>query len=151
MMKTLLPIVLLSLLLISCKDARQPLFEDVENVKVGKPGLVETSLSADIRFNNINSFGMRVKKIDCNLYVDSNFIGHFTNTQPVSIRAKQSFVLPLSGQAQTLLLMEQTRKGFVGQESIIRVEGKARVGRSGFYKTIPFVYLDTLVLSTLLK
>jgi LEA14-like dessication related protein len=151
MMKPLLLVLSLCLLIISCKDARQPIFENVENVKVGKPGLVETSLSADIRFNNTNSFGMRVKKIDCKLYVDSNFIGHFTNTQPVSIRAGKSFVLPLSGQAQTLLLMEQTRKGFIGQESIIRVEGKARVGRSGFYKTIPFVYMDTLVLSSLLK
>jgi LEA14-like dessication related protein len=150
-MRTSLLILALSTLIISCKDAQKPVFENVENVKLGKMGLAETTLSADIRFNNLNTFGMRVKKIDCDLYVDSSFMGHFSSTAPVKIRPKQSFLLPLSGQAQTLRLMEQSRKGMAGQRSLIRVEGKARVGRSGFYKTIPFVYDDTLVLSELLK
>jgi LEA14-like dessication related protein len=150
-MKALLFPVILLVVFVSCNDVKQPVFENVENVKLGKMGLGETGLSADIRFNNLNSFGMRVKKVDCDVYVDSTYMGHFTNTAPVRIRPKQSFVLPFAGQAQTLLLMAQTKKGMDGIQSYIRVEGKARVGRSGIFKTVPFVYRDTLVLTELLK
>lgn len=137
--------------MISCNDVKQPVFENVENVKLGKMGLAETNLSANIRFNNLNSFGMRVKKVDCDVYVDSTYMGHFSNTEPVRIKPKQSFVLPFAGQAQTLLLMAQTKKGMDGKESYVRIEGNARVGRSGIFKTVPFVYRDTLVLTELLK
>jgi LEA14-like dessication related protein len=150
-MKATILVFLLSLMIISCKNPIEPVFEHVENLKLGKPDLTETALSVDVRFNNLNSFGARIKTIDFDLYVDSSFIGHFTNTRPVRIRGRESFILPLSGRAQTLQLMQQTSKAFAGQKAVIRVEGKARVGRSLFYKTITFNHADTLFLKDIIK
>jgi len=150
-MKKILPFFLVSIFFISCKDVKEPVFEQVENLKMVKPGLVETAISASLRFNNQNSFPLQLKKLECDLYVDSIYTGHFTNTETVNIPANQSFLLPLSGNAQNLVLMRQTQKGLQGLESHVRVEGTARVGRSGFYKTIPFHYSDTVVLSKMLK
>ena len=143
-----IPLLLLFIILLSgaCTDVKEPVFENVENLKIGKLNLSETDLSADLRFTNANNFGLKLKTLDCDLYLDSSFLGHFSNTEPVKIPARSAFLLPLSGQAKTLLLMEQTRKAFAGKESHVRVEGKARVGRSGFYKTIPIRYTDTLLI-----
>lgn len=145
-MKISLLLLFVLVLLVACTDVKEPVFENVENLKIGKLNLAETDLSADLRFTNANNFGLKLKTLDCDLYLDSSFLGHFSNTEPVKIPARSAFLLPLSGQARTLLLMEQTRKAFAGKESHVRVEGKARVGRSGFYKTIPINYTDTLLI-----
>jgi LEA14-like dessication related protein len=150
-MKRLITSTLLLVLIASCKDVKEPTFEQVENLKIGKPGLSETDLSVDLRFNNSNSFGMRIKSVDCDLYLDSVFAGHFTNSQPVSIKANQSFVIPFSGKAQTMIMVQQSSKAFQGKESYIKVQGSARVGRSGLFKTIPVLYTDTLLLSNYIK
>lgn len=130
----------------SCKDSKDPVFENVENIKLGKLGLTDTELSADLRFTNTNGFGFRVKSVDCDLYVDSAYLGHFSNSDPVRIPARKSFVLPMSGQVKSLVLMQQTQKAMKGKESIIQVTGSARVGRIGIYKTIPVSYKDTVLL-----
>ncbi len=145
-MKILLSTLLLMILVSSCSDVKDPVFEDVENFKLGKMNVSETTLAADLRFNNTNSFGFRLKKIDCKLYVDSSYLGHFTNAEPVRIPAKGNFILPLTGTAQTMTLMQQSGKAFSGKPSLVRAEGTARVGKSGFYKTIPVSFSDTLLL-----
>lgn len=134
------------LFLASCKDAKRPVFETVENFKLGKLGVIDTDLSANLRFTNQNGFGFRVKSIDCDVYVDSLLLGHFTNADAVRIPANKSFVLPMNGRVKSLVLMEQSRKAFAGKESIIHVTGKARVGRVGIFKTMEIDYRDTLLL-----
>lgn len=148
-MKVVLSIFLIAIFTCSCKNAKDPVFENVENFKLGKLGLIDTDLSADLRFTNMNGFGLRLKSIECDLYVDSSYLGHFVNADAIHIPARKSFVLPMNGQVKSLVLMEQTRKAFAGKQSIIQVTGKARVGRAGFYKTIPVKYNDTLLLSDL--
>jgi LEA14-like dessication related protein len=148
-MKALLPVFLVALFTCSCKNAKDPIFEKVEHFKLGKLGLIDTDLAADLRFTNLNGFGLRLKSIECDLYVDSSYLGHFVNADAIHIPARRSFVLPMNGQVKSLVLMEQTRKAFAGKQSVIQVTGKARVGRAGFYKTIPVMYLDTLLLSDL--
>lgn len=149
-MRTVLPALLAILFLASCKDAKRPVFENVENLKVGTPGLSETPFSAGLRFSNPNSFGARLKSMSCSVYIDSTYLGKFTNVEPVRLQPNKPFVLPLTGQVVTLVMMQQSMKAMSGKESIVLVEGKARVGRAGFYKTIPFSYSDTLVLTSLL-
>jgi LEA14-like dessication related protein len=145
-MKAFLFCLLVLIFASSCKDSRDPVFETVENIKLGKLGLTDTELSADIRFTNTNGFGFRVKSIDCDLYVDSTYLGHFISSDAVRIAARKSFVLPMSGQVKSLVLMQQTQKAMKGKESIIEVTGSARVGRIGIYKTIPVSYKDTVLL-----
>jgi LEA14-like dessication related protein len=139
----------LGILLSSCSDVKEPLFEEVENFKVGKVTFDEASLSANLRFNNPNSFGLKLKRIDCDLYVDSSFLGHFSNSEEVKIPALGTFILPVNGQAKTFALLEQSGKALSGKESFIRVVGTARVGRAGIFRNIPLDYSDSLDLKFL--
>ena len=137
---------MLIILLPSCKDVKDPVFQDVENVRVGKLSLGTATVSADIRFDNPNRFGLELKTIDCELYVDSAYLGRFTNTSSVSIPAKQVFRLPVQGEVEMVKLIEYSRRAILKEPSAIRVEGKARVGRSGLFRTIPFTYRDTILI-----
>ena len=145
-MKAYYYIILVAAALSSCSEVKKPIFQDVEQVKLGKLGLTETTLSASLKFFNQNSYAFKVKSIDCNIYVDSVLLGHFNNAASVTAPRKDTFSLPVTGQVQTLLLIQQSRLAIEGKESFIRVEGSARVGRSGIYKTLPFTFRDTLVL-----
>ena len=134
------------LLFAACKDVKEPIFEDVDNLKMGKADLSTTSLSADVRFINPNRFGMHLKKLDCSVYVDTTYMGQFTNSSEVHIPARDTFHLPITGEVQTLKLLQYSRKVFLKEPSLIRVEGNVRVGRSGLYKTIPVSFTDTILL-----
>jgi LEA14-like dessication related protein len=149
MKKTLVLTLLLTVLLTACNNVKEPVFEELQDFKVGKMTFEEATLSANLRFSNPNSFGLKLKRIDCDLYVDSSFLGHFSNSEEIKIPASGSFILPVSGQAKTLALLEQSGKAFSGKEAFIRVRGIARVGRSGIFKNFPVDYSDKLDLKFL--
>ena len=147
-MKISLPILFLGLLAVSCNDVKQPDFQEVKNFKVENLTLEDATLSADLLFNNPNSFGFRIKKIECEVYIDSSLLGHFKNSETVNIPSSSTFILPINGQAKTAVLMGQQLKIMAGRESILHVKGMARVGRSGIFKNVPVSFSDTLLLPT---
>ena len=136
----------LSILLFSCKDVQRPVFEDVENLKVGRFELATTSITANVRFKNPNRFGLHLKKIDCDLFVDSSRLGHFVNTEEVQIPANGIFHIPVKGDVQTSRMLEYARKTLFNEPSIVHIKGVVRVGRSGVYRNVPVAYTDTIVL-----
>ena len=136
----------LTLLLFSCKDVQRPVFEDVENLKVGKFEMSHTSITANVRFKNPNRFGLHLKKVECDLFVDSTLLGHFINTEEVHIPGNNIFHIPVRGDVQTSRMMEYARKTFLNEPSIVHVKGTVRVGRSGVYRNVPVAYTDTIVL-----
>ena len=145
-LRTCFVLALLTLVLASCRNVQKPVFENVENFKVEKFEMASSSISANIRFSNPNRFGLQLKKIDCEVYVDSARLGHFTNTSEVSIPASGSFFIPVLGDVQTGKLMEYARKTLLNEPSIVHIQGEVRVGRSGIFKTVPVSYTDTIIL-----
>lgn len=136
--------ILLTFLLVSCADMIDPDFEDVENFKLGKVQVDRTTISADIRLRNPNRFGLHLKTISCEVYMDSTHLGHFQNSADLKIPRQASFSLPVKGEVQTLKLMDYSKKALFGEPAYIRVYGQARVGRFGIYRTVPFEYKDTI-------
>ena len=137
-------VALLAFFLVSCSDMVDPEFEDVENFKLGKVNLDRTTVSADIRLRNPNRFGLHLKNISCDVYMDSAHLGYFENSADIKIPREASFGLPVNGEIQTLKLMDYSKKALFGEPAYIRVNGQARVGRFGIYRTVPFEYRDTI-------
>jgi LEA14-like dessication related protein len=145
-MKTILAVTSMVILLASCKNVIRPEFEHVEKFRLGKMGLSESTVTVDLRFRNPNTFGLRLKSLDFEVSADGTNLGHFHNASMVRIPANSSFSVPLEGQIRTLAMASQTKKAAQGEQSIIHLTGVARVGKTGFYKSFPIDYTDTLVL-----
>ncbi len=146
-LKTAFLIGFLGLVAGSCKNVKDPVFEEMENMKLGKLGLDETVVSADLRFNNPNSFGLRLRKINCDLYIDSSYVGRFSNSEEVRVPARSRFILPVSGQARTMELLKYSGiAALSGKAAAVRVTGTARVSKAGIVKTIPVDYSDSILL-----
>ena len=146
LMKIVLPLLALLLFASSCKNVLEPEFLEVKKLQVDKMTFEEATISADLLFKNPNSFGFRLKKMDCEVYLDSTLLGHFSNSSRVNIPSSGEFILPVNGLAKTVVLMGQQLKIMTGKESILTVKGMARVGRSGIFKTVPFNFSDTVLL-----
>ncbi len=133
----------------SCRSVRQPVFEKIEDVELGDVGLKGAELTAELRFTNPNHFPLKLSYVTGDLYIDSVYMGEFGVKEPMTIPANDSFILPVTGMAQlsgVLALIANAKQLLAGIPASINVKGKARVGRSGFFKTLPFDYRDTLTL-----
>ncbi len=131
----------------SCRNLKDPVFEEMESMKLGKVGIGETTVSADLRFNNPNSFGLRLRQINCDLYIDSSYVGRFSNSEEVRVPARAQFILPVSGQARTMELLKYSGiAALSGKAAAVRIKGTARVSKAGIIKTIPVDYSDSILL-----
>ena len=152
---TLLLAFIFAIVASSCRAVKQPVFETIEDVELGKVGLAGAELKAGLRFTNPNHFPLKLDYVSGDLYIDSIYMGVFGVEKPMTIPANASFVLPITGTAQfggVMALIGNAKQILAGTPAKIEVSGKARVGRSGFYKTLPFSYRDTLALpANLLK
>lgn len=105
-------------------------------------GLEKTTLAMDLVYFNPNGYGVDLKKVDCDVYVENSYLGHFNLDTSMHIPRKAEFILP----ARIDINMKAVLKNGLGllfnKEVLINVKGTTRLGRAGFYKTIPFDYSE---------
>ena len=57
----------------SCQKPQGFEYRDLKNVRVQQAGFDKTNLSIDLVYFNPNSFGVDLKRVDCDVYIDKNF------------------------------------------------------------------------------
>src|SRR5262245_19690154 len=91
----LLSSLLLSLLFFSaCKKPEGFEYRELRNFKVDSLGYEQSSVSMDLVYFNPNNFGVDLKKIDCDVYVDHNYLGKYLLDTSMHITKKSEFIVP---------------------------------------------------------
>lgn len=83
-----------------------------------------------------------MKRAEVDVYVNSNFFGHSILDSTIKIPRKDTFYLPVQmtvNMANTAIGLIQTFGGGQ-QEVMIKLDGKARIGRGGFFINYPIKY-----------
>jgi len=78
----------------SCGSIKDPEFQSIENIKLGKLGLSESTLNLDIVYSNPNNTRLKLKSAEGEAWLDNNFLGHFTVDSLINIPANNLFRLP---------------------------------------------------------
>jgi LEA14-like dessication related protein len=124
----------------ACKRPQSFDYRDTKNLKISKFGFDKTSLSMDLVYFNPNSFGVTLKKVDCDIFIDKNFLGHFTLDTTISIEKRSEFVLP----AKMLIDMKNIYKNALNllfsKEIVLNVKGTTRLKKVGINFTVPVNY-----------
>jgi LEA14-like dessication related protein len=136
----LLFLVLLSFFCISCKKPTAFDYKDVKNIRVESFGLNTSKVSMDLVFFNPNSFGVTLKNVDCDLYIDSNYLGKFVLDTLMAIPKSAEFTLPASMRVDMKGLFKNSWTILFNKEVTLGAKGTTRVGKGGFYVTVPFNY-----------
>lgn len=141
-MKGFLPffVLLVSLSCFSCKSPQAFVYRDVKNFKISNLGFTQSKVSMDLLFFNPNSFSLKLKKVDCDLFLDSNYVGKVVLDTLMIIPRSSEFSLPASFSIDMKNLFKNSLDLIFNREVLIGAKGTTRVGKGLFYVTIPFNY-----------
>ncbi len=103
-------------------------------------GFDKTVLAMDLVYYNPNGFGVDLKKVDCDVYVDNTYLGKFQLDTLMHIPRMAEFMLPSKIVVDMKAVLKNGLNLLFSKEVLINVKGTTRVGKAGFYKTVPFDY-----------
>src|SRR4051812_16856685 len=141
-MKKLLPLLFLVFMLfgLACKKPQAFQYRDLRNFHLENFGLNKSRVSMDFVFFNPNNYDVNLKNVDCDVYLDSNYVGKFLLDTTMRISQASEFVLPASLDVDMKNVITNSLTLLVSNEVLIGARGTTRVGRGGIYVTIPFHY-----------
>lgn len=129
-------------LLVSCGagNLKDPEFIKVENVSIQNGSLQAPVVRVDLQFYNPNNKSASIKNADGDIWMSEDKMGRFLLDSTITIPPSQFFSVPVYLQVDMKKLAKQAFLAFMSDSVAFRIDGHARVGRKGFYKTLPFHY-----------
>lgn len=133
---TLTPVLVL---LVSCKTAniKEPEYREIRDVRLKDVGLFKTTAGLDIVYYNPNSFGVQINDAAGDVYIDNILLGRFDLDDKVEVKKRREFVVPALLKINNLSALTNHRDIWNKKQAKIRIEGKARVKKSGFSTEVP--------------
>jgi LEA14-like dessication related protein len=141
-MKKLLPFLVLIFVVFytSCKKPEAFTYRDLKNFRVSNFGLDKSRVSMDLVFFNPNYYGVDLKKVDSDIYIDSTFAGKFLLDTTIHIAKNAEFTIPASFDVDMKTIFKNTLNLLISNEVLVGARGTTRVGKGGIFVTIPFQY-----------
>ena len=130
---------------------KEPELMDIENVRVSRLGLKESSLTLTLHYFNHNKKRMKLKKAEGDAWLDGNPLGHFTIDTLIHIPALSDFRLPVKMSMDMSHFVENMSVAFSGKEVTLKVDGVARAGKGIISINYPIHYEGKQKLGELLK
>lgn len=137
--------------LLSCKQIREPDFKGIENVRTSRLSGSQTTLLLDLHYFNPNSAKLSLKKADGFAWMDGNLLGKFTVDTLIRIPARADFRLPVRLELEMKNVLKNSMSALLKTEVTLKIEGKARLGKAGFYINYPVTYEGKQNISELLR
>ena len=137
--------------LYSCGQIKEPDYKGIENVRVSKMGLKESTFTLDLHYFNPNKSRLKLKSAEGDAWIEDNFLGHFTMDTLIHIPANGDFRLPVKLQVDMSKILKNSLTAFLAKETMIKVEGTARVGKGFIYINYPIRYEGKQKLGEMLR
>lgn len=140
-MRTVLPLLFLYVVFMAaCKKPQTFDYRDIKNIKVENWQAEKSKVSMDIVYFNPNDYGVNLKKVDCEIYIDSSYVGTFHLDTLMHIPKNAEFTIPTSMEVDMKTILKNALGVVLGNPVLIGAKGTTRVGKGGFYVTVPFSY-----------
>ncbi len=139
-MKKFIPVLLLPFFLIACAKPTGFDYLGITSLKVLSFGLKESTVAVNVKYYNPNKFPVTMKNAAVDVYVNNNYFGKTVLDSTIKISGRDTFYLPV------VLTVDMKNTGLgilqtLGKEEVfIKMDGKARIGRGGFFVNYPIKY-----------
>lgn len=138
--KTYLIATLTLLLFSACQKPQGFDYRDVKNISIEKLGFDKSAISLELVYFNPNNFGVDLKHVDCDIYIDNNYLGKYVLDTVMHIDRKSEFSLPSKMNIDMQRLYKNALKVLFSNEVLVTVKGTTKVGKGGIYINVPFNY-----------
>ena len=142
---------LLVFLVASCQSIKKPEFNGIENFRVGRMGARESTLTMDLNCYNPNRSRFVLREAQGEAWLDNSFAGYFTVDTLVRIPSYGDFRVPVKLKVDMNYLLRNPVSSLLHSEKLVRLEGQARVGKSGIFINYPIKYEGMQDLGKLIK
>lgn len=129
-----------TLLSLSCKKPIAFDYRDVKNMRLNTLTLNTSSVSMDLVFFNPNNYGVNLKNINCDISINSNYLGKFVLDTTMHIPKLMEFTVPAKIDVNMKEFLNSSINLLLENEVTIAAKGTTKVGKGGLYITIPFTY-----------
>jgi LEA14-like dessication related protein len=137
-MKILIPLsFLLALVVSACGKIKDPEFRRVENFGVKSFGIEKVDIGLNVTYYNPNNFGVSVKEAGADFYIDSVYMGKFTQDQEIEVAKKSEFSVPLSGSIPLATALKLKINDLVNRDLLLQANGSVKVGKAGVFISRP--------------
>lgn len=128
--------------LASCRtgNVKEPEFRDISNVRLVEIGVLQSTAGLDLIYYNPNNFGVQLSEARGDVYIDNAYLGRFTLQENVQVGKRAEFVVPALIKVDMIGAIKNQREILKKKEVLVRIDGIARVKKSGFSKDIPIKY-----------
>jgi LEA14-like dessication related protein len=150
-MKRTLTLLTFLLLLASCHSFKHPELVGIDNGRVETITAGGAILDFDIHYFNPNKSKLQLKHAEGDAWMDDKKLGHFVVDTLIHIPANSDFALPIRLTVDMNFILKNAMAGFTNKEVSVRIEGIARVGKSGIFIHYPIHYEGKQNVSELLK
>ena len=134
-------VVLMSLFLSSCKKIKDPEYRRLEHFAVKNIDLQNAVIGFSITYFNPNSFGVSVKEAVTDVYIDSVYLGKFTQDNAVDVGSNSEFSIPVSGGVSLITLTRLNYQNIGNRNIHVMAKGTIKVGKAGIFVNRPFAYV----------
>jgi LEA14-like dessication related protein len=123
----------------ACKKLQDFQFLGVQNFRVKTPDYNTATLSADVLCYNPNGYGVKVKHIDAQIFVNGNLAGNYTLDTLMQIPARANFVFPARMEIKNYgAIFSGALSLLTNKEMSLRVVGNVKAGKNVVYINFPF-------------
>ena len=124
----------------ACGKIKDPEFRRLESFGVKNFSPEKVDIGFKVTYYNSNNFTVSVKEAATEVYIDSVYMGKFTQDQVVEVGKQEEFSLPLSGSVSLATALKLKINDLSNRSLLIQATGSVKVGKAGIYITRPFTY-----------
>lgn len=122
-----------SLALTSCGKIEDPQFRRFEGFGLKHFDFNQPTVGFNVAFYNPNNFGVSVKEAAFDLYVDTVYLGKFTQSNEIAVTPEAEFKIPMEGQVSWAKAINSSLPKLAGKEVDIKADGAVKIGKAGVF------------------
>ncbi|MBS1731232.1 MAG: LEA type 2 family protein [Bacteroidetes bacterium] len=127
-------------LFFACSKPQAVEYRDLKNVRIDSAGFTTSVVKMDLVYFNPNNFSVDLKNINCDVYINQNYVGHYMLDTNMHIAKRSEFYIPSRMSVDMKNLLKNTLVSLFSQDFLLDVKGTVKLGKSGFNLTVPFQY-----------
>src|SRR2546421_864944 len=119
----------------SCKQIKDPEFRRLDSFRIKNIGFQHATIGFSVTYYNPNNFGVSAKEAEADVYIDSVYLGKFTQDSTVSVRKTSEFSIPISASIPIQTALKFRNQDLPNGNINIKADGSIKVGKAGVYVT----------------
>lgn len=131
---------LATLFLTACGSIREPQLKGIENIRVDKISSGSSTMRLDLRYFNPNKFRVKLKNASGNAWLEGKKLGNFSLDTAVIVSPTSDFTLPVTLEVDMKRVLGNTLTLLLNNEVTLKIDGTARIGKSGITINYPLKY-----------